>query len=204
MAPSDPGEDTTPAGPLAPARTVDPVDVDHAVVDDTLSAVADRPDVTVTGRRREVSDPQRFEAACERYARLRGRVIVDVVADGELLLVRNDWLSGWGAPGGGVEPGEDWATAAVREVREETGVEVAIERPLAVVGRVMVHGDQLVREPYDVEYLARPVGDRAVAEDPGVEDEAILAVDWFETMPDRAHDPDRLRDLFARFGTRSD
>lgn len=31
-------------------------------------------------------------------------------------------------PGGGVEPGEDWEAAAIREVREETGYEVAVDR----------------------------------------------------------------------------
>jgi len=54
---------------------------------------------------------------------------------GRLLLVRPN-RRGWEMPGGRVEPGEDVAEAAVREVEEETGCEVAVEALLGIECRI--------------------------------------------------------------------
>ncbi|WP_417691032.1 NUDIX domain-containing protein [Roseibium sp.] len=53
------------------------------------------------------------------------RVLVVDSERQEILLVRHTYLRGWYLPGGGVERGETIAEAAVREVREELGVNLS-------------------------------------------------------------------------------
>ena len=59
------------------------------------------------------------------YLRGSHRTRIVVRAGGQILLVRG-WLSDgdWGLPGGGLHRGEATALGAVRELREETGLEV--------------------------------------------------------------------------------
>jgi ADP-ribose pyrophosphatase YjhB (NUDIX family) len=57
----------------------------------------------------------------------------------------------WNLPGGGVESGELPTETAVRETREETGLEVAVERLVGVYGKV--GKDELV-----FAFLCRVVG----------------------------------------------
>ena len=52
--------------------------------------------------------------------------VVALDATGAVLLLRRAGDGTWCLPGGGVEPGETWAAAAVRECREETGWSVRV------------------------------------------------------------------------------
>lgn len=63
---------------------------------------------------------------------------------GRLLLIRRGHAPSaglWSVPGGRVEPGELETDAVVRETAEETGLAV---RPVRVLGRVRVDGDDVV------------------------------------------------------------
>ena len=92
---------------------------------------------------------------------------------GRLLVVqrRNEPGRGlWSIPGGRVEPGEDDAAALVREMREETGLEVT---PGPLVGRVL-------RGPFAIaDYRCTVVGGTLTAGDDALDarfvDRAALA-----------------------------
>lgn len=73
-------------------------------------------------------------------------VIVFVVNRGRLLLVHHRKEGKWLAPGGHVEPNETPDEAAVREVREETGLDIEFISPLPTAP--FVNADhQLLRQP---------------------------------------------------------
>lgn len=78
-----------------------------------------------------------------------------VVRAGEQVLLMRDSDPGvpgscwWVTPGGGVDDGESWHQAALREVREETGLELQPEELLGpIAGRVVRHGysDQILTQ----------------------------------------------------------
>ena len=108
-----------------------------------------------------------------------GAIVVDDA--GRLLLVRRAQEPGaglWSVPGGRVEAGEDDATAVVREVREETGLEVAVGRHVGTVERDGPEGVVFVIN----DYLCTPTGGSLEAGDDAA-DAVWAATEMVRSLP---------------------
>jgi ADP-ribose pyrophosphatase YjhB (NUDIX family) len=80
---------------------------------------------------------------------------------GRLLLIRRTDNGHWAIPGGGMEPGESVRQAAVREVREETGIDCEVTGLVGVYsdpGHVAAYDDGEVRQEFSVCLTARLLG----------------------------------------------
>ena len=80
----------------------------------------------------------------------------------------------WGLPKGAVSEGETSEQAALREVREETGIEAEIVRPLDTIEYFFRAGDTLIRKRVDF-YLMRYVAGDLTPQLSEVDD-----VEWVE------------------------
>jgi 8-oxo-dGTP diphosphatase len=86
-----------------------------------------------------------------KYRRTEGAHLLISDDEGRLLVVRTTYLGReWMLPGGRVERGERPHDAAVRETREETGLEASVDRLVAV--------DASDRDGVSFIYAARAIG----------------------------------------------
>lgn len=96
-------------------------------------------------------------------------VNVAVIHEGKILLTKREDFETWILPSGGVEEGESLAQAAIRETKEETGLDVELTRLVGVYSRL-----SNMSPGYTVLFAAKPVGGEQKCQ----EGETI-AVEWF-------------------------
>jgi ADP-ribose pyrophosphatase YjhB (NUDIX family) len=97
-------------------------------------------------------------------------VNVAVIDNGKILLTKRDDFETWILPSGGVEEGESLARAAIRETKEETGLDVELIRLVGVYSRISG-----VFPGYMILFAAKPIGGEIRCQ----EGETI-AVEWFD------------------------
>ncbi|GEL20742.1 NUDIX hydrolase [Pseudonocardia asaccharolytica] len=99
---------------------------------------------------------------------------------GRLLLIHKIDNGYWALPGGGHDPGESITDTAVREVREETGINV---RVTGLVGtytdpkHVMAYDDGEVRQQFSLCFHAVPLDESETPREDGTETKAAV---WVE------------------------
>jgi ADP-ribose pyrophosphatase YjhB (NUDIX family) len=88
------------------------------------------------------------------------RVTGVVIEDGCILLLNQDTGTGrsWSLPGGKVEDGETLAAALVREMREETGLDVEPGRLLYVCDHLPGNGTHVVHLTFDARRVGGIIG----------------------------------------------
>ncbi|WP_404434227.1 NUDIX domain-containing protein [Microbacterium lacus] len=118
-------------------------------------------------------------------------VVVD--DQGRIALVHRKDNGLWALPGGGMELGESMEECAVREVKEETGLDVEITGLVGVYTNprhVMKYDDGEVRQQFSLCYTSRLVGGELAY------DEESTDIAWIEPerVPDlRMHPSMKLR-----------
>jgi 8-oxo-dGTP pyrophosphatase MutT (NUDIX family) len=90
-------------------------------------------------------------------------VNVVVVNDaGEILMIRRSDNDNWAVPGGAIDLGESVAQAAVRETREESGIDCEITGVVGIYSDprhvILYTSNGEVRQEFSIVLTARPVG----------------------------------------------
>jgi ADP-ribose pyrophosphatase YjhB (NUDIX family) len=103
-------------------------------------------------------------------------VNVAVLHNGKILLTKREDFETWILPSGGVEDGESLAQAAIRETKEETGLDIELTRLVGVYSRL---GDW--SPGYMVLFAAKPIGGEIKCQAG-----ETIAVEWFpfDEIPD--------------------
>jgi 8-oxo-dGTP pyrophosphatase MutT (NUDIX family) len=94
--------------------------------------------------------------------------VLAVNDQGAILLQRRRDTGQWALPMGKMEIGETPTECAVRETREETGIEVEVIGIVGIYsdpGHIVAYTDGEIRQEYEVTLLARPVGGALAAND---------------------------------------
>jgi 8-oxo-dGTP pyrophosphatase MutT (NUDIX family) len=82
--------------------------------------------------------------------------------EGEVLLIRRTDNDNWAVPGGAVDLGESVAEAAMRETREESGIDCQITGLVGIYSDprhvILYTSDGEVRQEFSILLTARPIG----------------------------------------------
>ncbi len=120
---------------------------------------------------------------------------------GEKILLQKRTDNGrWCMPGGGMDPGENIAECCIREVKEETGLEVEIVRLVGVYTtphRVTTYADGNRWQFISMHFEARITGGRMEITDGESTEMAFIALDDLSNYDIMEHHLPRIEDTLA-------
>lgn len=96
-------------------------------------------------------------------------VNIAVIQENKILLTQREDFEIWILPSGGVEEGESIAQAAIREAKEETGLDVELTRLVGIYSRLGNYFSSHI-----VLFAARPIGGKTKCQKG-----ETIAVEWF-------------------------
>ena len=81
-------------------------------------------------------------------------VKVAIIQENKVLLIQREDYEIWALPGGAIDPGESPATAAIREAREETGLEVGLTRLVGLYTKTQWHNPNMTTVLFAAEVVS--------------------------------------------------
>jgi 8-oxo-dGTP pyrophosphatase MutT (NUDIX family) len=121
----------------------------------------------------------------------------------EIVLVHRRVPPLWALPKGTPDAGETLAETALRETREETGLEVEIEQPISAIRYFFVHGRTRFHKTVHF-FLMRPTGGRLQDHDHEFDEVRWVQVDEALELMTHATEQDVVRTAAALLTARGD
>ena len=115
--------------------------------------------------------------------------VVVINDQGEILLIRRSDNDNWAVPGGAIDLGESMTQAAIRETKEESGIDCEITGLVGIYTDpkhvILYTSNGEARQEFSIVLTARPVGGKPTPSDESTE------VRWVPRaeIPDYTHGP---------------
>ena len=151
----------------------------------------------------EMCSTAEFEEAVDSEPVEMGWVVLGIVFDddGNVLLIEQPWADGWLFPGGVPKPGETLETALVREVKEETGIEATSLRARGVEDLTIADESTDRTVGWTAAFFEATADTTTIDRDPGIDDETITDIRWFDGLPDEMYNPDVTKRVYRQCRT---